>query len=171
MPNFKTHRVGWSPQRSRTRPRTRVQCDDSKNIMSYFYFILMDEILGVDVSAFSSGQPKADHKVMRLSSFLHHTTLLIEYPLQTLLSIILNTGDGSRIWFQCAAVGVFGRHTFNLDCHLLTVGMLVRIPNSQLHGFSFVTCVRFMWELSLWKFLLRWLSVRQNDGIRFWQLL
>lgn len=171
MPNFKTHRVGWSPQRSRTRPRTRAQCDDSKNIMSYFYFILMDEILGVDVSDFSSGQPKAGHKVMRLSVSLHHTTLLIEYPPQTMLSVIPNTGDRSRIWFQCAAVGVFGLHTFNLDCHLLTVGMLVRIPNSQLHGFTFVTCVRFVWELSLWRFLMGWLSVRQNDGSGFWQLL
>lgn len=77
---------------------------------------------------------------MRLSISLHHTTLLIEYPPQTMLSVIPNTGDG----LQCAAVGVFGLHTFNLDCHLLTVGMLVRIPNSQLHGFTFVTCVRFV---------------------------
>lgn len=96
MPNFETHRVGWSPQRSRTRPRTRAQCGHSKN-MSYFYFILMDEILGVDVSDFSSGQPKAGHKVMRLSVSLHHTTLLIEYPPQTMLSVIPNTGDRSRI--------------------------------------------------------------------------
>lgn len=97
MANFKTYRVGWSPQRSRTTPRTRAQCDNSKNIMSYFYFILMDEILGVDLSDFSSGQPKAGHKVMRLSISLHHTTLLIEYPPQTMLSIIPNTGDRSRI--------------------------------------------------------------------------
>lgn len=59
MANFKTHRVGWSPQRS----RTRAQCDDSKNIMSYFYFILMDEILGVDLSDFSSGQRKLATKL------------------------------------------------------------------------------------------------------------
>lgn len=63
MANFETHRVGWSPQRSRTRPRTRAQCDDSKNIMSYFYFILMDEILGVDLSDFSSGQRKLATKL------------------------------------------------------------------------------------------------------------
>lgn len=62
MANFETHRVGWSPQRSRTRPRTRAQCDDSKN-MSYFYFILMDEILGVDLSDFSSGQRKLATKL------------------------------------------------------------------------------------------------------------